>query len=52
MNYLNILKAVASGGCLTIAVGWQVCCDVCGSNSIILFLMADAILVGIILKFV
>lgn len=37
------------GGCLTLAVGWQVCCDVCGSDSEILVLMAD---VGILLKFV
>lgn len=25
INYLNVLKAVAKGGCLTLTVGWQIC---------------------------
>lgn len=49
VNYLNILKATAQGGCLTLAVGWQICCDLCGSKSMVLVLMTDV--PGIIFNF-
>lgn len=37
------------GWMFDIAAGWQACCDVCGSNSVVLFLMVDVI--GILFKF-
>lgn len=38
------------GRCLTLAAGWRVCSDSCGSNYMILVLMTDVI--GIIFNFV
>lgn len=37
------------GGCLTLAVGWQVCCDLCEFHCMILVLMTDVR--GIIFNF-